>query len=144
ESALEVAALICAPPHRDRPGRCQILELPGKLGAHHRHARSCLQQPYDLLLRDSAAAHDDGVPPLEVQEHWIEAHTFTVKVWRPARVSPWSLRTALIQASKRPSARCSGSTLRIQQQWSGSVRYKGPGSVAGRSSTRLSPYRSAN
>src|SRR5438876_11810127 len=38
------------------------------------------------------------------------------------------------------SARSSGSTLRIQQQRSGSVRYSGPGSVSGCSSTRLRPY----
>src|SRR5947208_3081187 len=41
-------------------------------------------------------------------------------------------------------ARSSGSTLRMKQQRSGSVLYRGPGSVRGLSSTRLRPYRLAN
>src|SRR5205809_565755 len=41
-------------------------------------------------------------------------------------------------------ARSSGSTLRMKQQRSGSVVYRGPGSVRGLSSTRLRPYRLAN
>src|SRR5437667_44015 len=41
-------------------------------------------------------------------------------------------------------ARSSGSTLRMKQQRSGSVLYRGPGSVTGLSSTRLRPYRVAN
>src|SRR5438552_10781584 len=42
------------------------------------------------------------------------------------------------------SAGSSGSTLRSQQQRSGSVRYSGPGSVSGCSSTRLRPYSLTN
>src|SRR2546425_5263376 len=41
-------------------------------------------------------------------------------------------------------ARSSGSTLRMKQQRSGSVLYRGPGSVRGLSSTILRPYRVAN
>src|SRR5947209_7240080 len=41
-------------------------------------------------------------------------------------------------------ARSSGSTFRMKQQRSGSVLYRGPGSVRGLSSTILRPYRVAN
>ena len=55
-----------------------------------------------------------------------------------ARVGAWSRRTPVIQASTEPSARFSGSTLRIEQHLSGALfQSSSPCSWACSSSVRL-------
>src|SRR6266571_5627706 len=74
EGALQVAAVVAAPPQLDRARRREVLEFPGEVGADHGDARPRLEQAHHLLLRHGAATHHDAAPSLEMQEYWIEAH----------------------------------------------------------------------